>query len=174
MTTAARWADRYRTPTRTERRIIKVRVLHRRGPARIGHLLGLHPSTVHRVLTRYGLAKLRWRNRPTGWVIRRIESARPGVHVDVKKLGKIPAGGGWRMLGRTVGNRNSQADKSSGRHSKRATRCAGTISCIVPWMAIRDWSTPNCWPMSASRPLQHFGQEQMPGSLNAASRCGKY
>src|ERR1700753_4024752 len=109
-TTASRWAGRYRaqgepgmvdrssrphrspgrTPTRTERRIIKVRVLRRWGPARIGYLLGLHPSTVHRVLTRYGLAKLRWLDRSTGRVIRRIVSAACGdlVHVDVKKLGK--------------------------------------------------------------------------------------
>ncbi|WP_082698520.1 IS481 family transposase [Mycobacterium sp. GA-2829] len=135
-TTAARWAGRYRTmgaagmadrssrprhspnrtPTRTERRIIKLRVLRRWGPARIGYLLGLHPSTVHRVLTRFGMARLRWLDRPTGQVIRRIESDRPGdlVHVDIKKLGKIPACGGWRMLGRTVGNRNAWADKSSG------------------------------------------------------------
>lgn len=110
--TAARWAGRYRelgpagmadrssrphhrTPARTERRIIKVRVIRRWGPARIGYLLGLNPSTVHRVLTRYGLAKLRWLDRPTGRVIRRMESAACGdlVHVDVKKLGKIPAGG---------------------------------------------------------------------------------
>ncbi|OBI08789.1 transposase, partial [Mycolicibacter heraklionensis] len=140
VTTAARWASRYRelgpagmadrssrpyrspnqTPTRTERRIIKVRVLRRWGPARIGYLLGIHPSTVHRVLTRYGVAKLRWLDRPTGRVIRRIETSQCGelVHVDVKKLGKIPAGGGWRMLGRTIGNRNSRADKSSGRRSK--------------------------------------------------------
>jgi transposase InsO family protein len=136
VTTAARWAGRYRamgaegmadrssrphrspgqTPTRTERRIIKVRVIRRWGPARIGYLLGLHPSTVHRVLTRYGLAKLRWLDRPTGRLIRRMESAHPGdlVHVDVKKLGKIPAGGGWRMLGRSAGRRHSRADKSSG------------------------------------------------------------
>ncbi len=140
VTTAACWAGRYRelreagmidrrsrplhspnrTPTRTERRIIKVRVIRRWGPARIGYLLGLHPSTVHRVLTRYGLAKLRWLDRRTGQVIRRIESDRPGdlVHVDVKKLGKIPAGGGWRMLGHTAGKRNTQADKSSGRRNK--------------------------------------------------------
>ena len=105
---------------RTERRIIKVRVLRRWGPARIGYLLGVHPSTVHRVLTRYGLAKLRWLDRCTGRVIRRMEPARCGelVHVDVKKLGKIPAGGGWRMLGRTLGNHNARADKSSGRRSK--------------------------------------------------------
>ena len=94
--------------------------MRRWGPARIGYLLGLHPSTVHRVLTRFGLAKLRWLDRSTGQVIRRIESARPGdlVHVDIKKVGKIPSGGGWRMLGRTVGRRNWRADKSSGRRSK--------------------------------------------------------
>ncbi|BBX69634.1 hypothetical protein MPSYJ_30950 [Mycolicibacterium psychrotolerans] len=73
VTTAARWASRYRelgpagmvdrssrphhspnqTPTRTERRIIKIRVLRRWGPARIGYQLGIHPSTVHQVLSRY-------------------------------------------------------------------------------------------------------------------------
>jgi hypothetical protein len=49
---------------------------------------------VHRVLARYGLAKLRWLDRPTGRVIRRIEPARCGdiVYIDVKKLGKILAG----------------------------------------------------------------------------------
>jgi transposase InsO family protein len=105
-----------RTPTRRERRIIKVRVIRRWGPARIAYLLGMHPSTVHRVLTRYGLAKLRWLDRPTGQVVRRMEQFQCGelVHVDVKKLGKIPAGGGWRMLGRGVGRRHKQADKSSG------------------------------------------------------------
>ena len=140
VTTAQRWAGRYReqgpagmvdrssrphhspncTPTRIERRIIKVRVIRRWGPARIGYLLGLHPSTVHRVLTRYGLAKLRWLDRPTGRVIRRMESAACGdlVHVAVKKLGKIPAGGGWRMLGKSAGKRNTQADKSSGQQTK--------------------------------------------------------
>jgi transposase InsO family protein len=120
--TAARWAARYRqlgeagmgdrpsrphrcprrTPARTERRIIKVRVIRRWGPARIGFLLGLHPSTVHRVLARYGLARLRWLDRATGRVIRRYEHAAPGdlVHVDIKKLGRIPEGGGWRIHGR--------------------------------------------------------------------------
>jgi transposase InsO family protein len=109
-----------RTPTRTERRIVKVRVIRRWGPARIGYLLGLHPSTVHRVLTRYGLAKLRWLDRPTGRVIRRMEPANCGemVHVDVKKLGKIPAGGGWRMLGKVAGRHNSRADKSGGLRAK--------------------------------------------------------
>jgi transposase InsO family protein len=141
VTTAARWAGRYRelgeagmvdrssrphhspnrTPTRTERRIIKVRVIRRWGPARIAYLLGMNVSTVHNVLRRYGLARLRWLDRATGRVIRRMESASPGdlVHVDIKKLGKIPAGGGWRMLGRTIGNRNAVADKRPGQRKNR-------------------------------------------------------
>ena len=144
VTTASRWARRYRqlgeagmadrssrphhspnqTPTRTERRIIKVRVLRRWGPARIAYLLGLNVSTVHNVLRRYGLAKLRWLDRPTGRVIRRMESASPGdlVHVDVKKVGKIPAGGGWRMLGRSAGNHHSRKDRSIGTGSDRSGR----------------------------------------------------
>lgn len=147
VTTAARWAARYRergaagmadrssrphrspnrTPTRTERRIIKVRVIRRWGPHRIGYLLGLHPSTVHRVLTRYGLAKLQWLDRCTARVVRRMTQTSCGelVHIDVKKLGKIPAGGGWRMLGRTKGKRNAWADKSSGRRGKNGDPLRG-------------------------------------------------
>jgi transposase InsO family protein len=132
-TTAARWAHRYRqlgeagmrdrssrphvsprrTPTRTERRIIKIRVIRRWGPARIGFLLGLHPSTVHRVLARFGLARLRWLDRSTGRVIRRYEHSAAGdlVHVDIKKLGRIPDGGGWRTRGRTIGNHNNNRSR---------------------------------------------------------------
>ena len=95
-----------RCPTRTrrsaERRIEALRRRRKLGPARIGPILGLAPSTVHAVLVRLGLNRLRFLDRPTGQVIRRIETARPGelVHVDVKKLGRIPAGGGWRAHGR--------------------------------------------------------------------------
>jgi transposase InsO family protein len=128
VSTAKRWADRYRaqgetgmadrssrphhcprrTPTRTERRIIKVRVLRRWGPARIAWLLRLVPSTVHRVLTRFGLARLTHLDRATGQPIRRYERATPGelVHVDIKKLGNIPDGGGHRALGRQAGQRH--------------------------------------------------------------------
>lgn len=49
-----------------------------------------------RVLSRYGMARLSWLDRATGRVVRRYEKQRPGelVHVDVKKLGKFPDGGG--------------------------------------------------------------------------------
>jgi transposase InsO family protein len=65
-------------------------------------------STVHRVLVRLGLNRLAWIDRPSGHVIRRIHTSHPGelVHLDVKKLGRIPPGGGWRAWGRTHGDRH--------------------------------------------------------------------
>jgi transposase InsO family protein len=121
-TTAYKWLARYRAegtsglldrssrprtcPTRTdpalEAAIVGLRRDRRLGPARIAGILGLNPSTVHRVLVRHRVARLAWLDRPTGQVIRRYERARPGelVHVDVKKLGAIRPGGGWRVHGK--------------------------------------------------------------------------
>lgn len=66
---------------------------------------GLPASTVHRSLTRHGLNRLAWPDRPAGAVIRRYARDRPGelVDADVKKLGRIPDGGGHRVLGRDAG-----------------------------------------------------------------------
>ena len=91
-----------RTPERLERRIERLRRREKLGPARIGYRLGLATSTVYRVLCRLGLQRLSWLDRPTGRVIRRYEHARPGdlLHMDIKKLGRIPSGGGWRVHGR--------------------------------------------------------------------------
>jgi transposase len=130
-TTAARWAGRYRqqgaagmadrssrphasprrTPARTERRIVRLRVGKRLGPARIAARLGMHASTVHAVLGRYGCPPLASLDRASGVAVRRYQRARPGelVHVDVKKLGNIPDGGGWRTVGRSQGKRNALA-----------------------------------------------------------------
>jgi len=90
------------TSLRLEARIVRIRERRKLGPARIASIVGLPASTVHRVLCRRGLNRLAWMDRPTGQVIRRIHTDRPGelVHVDVKKLGRIPPGGGWRMRGR--------------------------------------------------------------------------
>lgn len=98
-----------RTPAETETRIVELRQTRTLGPARIGLILDMPPSTVHRVLVHHGLNRLRWMDRPTGRIIRRYEKDRPGklVHVDIKKLGRIPDGGGWRTLGWEQGRRNS-------------------------------------------------------------------
>ncbi len=142
-TTAARWARRYRdqgpdgmsdrssrphhtprrTPERTERRIVGLRVSQRHGPARIASRLGLHASTVHRVLQRYGCPPLAHLDQATGRrlrrAVRRYEHHAPGdlIHIDIKKLGNIPDGGGHRTHGRAVGRRNSQRTDTGTRRS---------------------------------------------------------
>lgn len=100
----------HRSPNRLtpqlETAIVQLRQDLKLGPARIGARLGVPASTVHRVLRRQGLHRLAWMDRPTGQVIRRYERAAPGelVHVDIKKLGRIPDGGGWRIHGRATPN----------------------------------------------------------------------
>jgi transposase InsO family protein len=68
---------------------------------------------VHAVLTRHGMHRLAWLDRPTGELIRRYERSRPGelVHVDVKKLGVIREGGGWRAHGRGSAQSNHSRDE---------------------------------------------------------------
>lgn len=98
------WSCPHQTPARVERRIVALRQSRKLGPARLAGIVGVPASTVHRVLVRHGVNRLRWMDRPTGRVIRRIETAYPGelVHVDVKKLARVPDGGGHKKLGRTV------------------------------------------------------------------------
>ena len=92
----------HRTPVEVEQAILRLRRRRKLGPARISSVLDVPASTVHQVLVRAGMNRIAWMDRPTGRVIRRIHTDRPGelVHVDLKKLGRIPPGGGWRMLGR--------------------------------------------------------------------------
>ncbi|WP_033823881.1 IS481 family transposase, partial [Kitasatospora sp. MBT63] len=101
----------HRTPATTEAEVCRLRRERKLGPARIGPILGVPPSTVHRILTRHGMNRLRWMDRPTGQVIRRYERQLPGelVHVDIKKLGNIPDGGGHRVMDRQAGESNRYA-----------------------------------------------------------------
>ena len=109
-----------KTPPALERHVLALRADRKLGPARIGPLVGLAPSTVHAVLHRHGRHRLAWLDRPTGQMVRRYERSRPGelVHVDVKKLGNIPDGGGWRIHGREQGARNRHAHQDPTRPRK--------------------------------------------------------
>jgi transposase InsO family protein len=98
-----------RTDAATEAAIVRLRVDERVGPDQIGSRLGVPARTVSRVLARHGLPRLSMLDPITGQVIRaskstavRYEHPYPGslVHMDVKKLGRIPDGGGWKALGR--------------------------------------------------------------------------
>lgn len=132
--TVAKWIRRYRTggmpaladrssaphshprttPVATVRRICAVRRQNGWGPHRIGWKLGVPHQTVYRVLRRAGLQRLDRMHRVTRQVVR-YEHPAPGdlLHLDVKKLGRIPAGGGKRFA-------PGFAETYVGPHSKRS------------------------------------------------------
>jgi transposase InsO family protein len=100
------------SPRRVER-VLKVRRKERCGPAALARLTGVPERTATRILRRHGVPRLPECDPMTGELIRasratarRYERERPGelVHVDVKKLGRIPRGGGWRGRGELVTN----------------------------------------------------------------------
>lgn len=186
--TAKRWADRYRelgpagmqdrssrphrqparTPQPVVRKIVHVRWKRRLGPVGIASIVGVPASTVHAVLTRCGISRLCQVDRATGEPVRRYEHEHPGdlLHMDVKKLGNIPDGGGWRYVGRQQGRKNRQVTPGTRRskhhnellghafvhtviddHSRvayaeihddeTATTAAGVLRRAVLWFAVR-------------------------------------
>jgi transposase InsO family protein len=129
--TAKKWADRYeaegeagmldrssrphhqphRTTAPVVRKIVHLRWKQRLGPVEIADRLNMASSTVHAVLVRCRINRLTQLDRVTGEPIRRYEHDHPGdlIHVDVKKLGRVPDGGGWRYVGRQQGGKNRAA-----------------------------------------------------------------
>ena len=139
--TAKRWATRYvamgeagmadrssrphrsanRTPPALVRRIVNLRWRRRLSPLAIASRLSMPASTVHAVLVRCRLNRLSHIDIRSGEPIRRYEHDRPGalIHVDVKKLGNIPTGGGWRFVGRSQGGKNRAATPGTRRNLHR-------------------------------------------------------
>jgi transposase InsO family protein len=102
-----------RTSAEDEALVVAARAEHRRGPDWLGPELGIPARTVTRVLRRHHVPRLCELDPLTGAVIRsskttavRYERDRPGelVHMDLKKIGRIPDGGGWRAHGRAAGS----------------------------------------------------------------------
>ncbi len=86
-------------------RVLELRAARRWGAAHIAHETGIAASTVQRILVANGVGRLDRGDRATEPVVR-YERDQPGelVHVDVKKLGAIPDGGGWRVRGKGAAN----------------------------------------------------------------------
>ena len=102
-----------RLPAAAESVIVQLRTSERLGRDEIAARTGIAPRTVSRVLRRRGLPPLSALDPITGEVIRsskqtsvRYERELPGelAHMDVKKLGRIPDGGGWKAHGRAMGS----------------------------------------------------------------------
>ncbi|AQT79964.1 IS481 family transposase [Mycolicibacterium litorale] len=110
-----------RTSMRVEQKVLAARRRRKRGAVMLAAELGLVASTVGRILARHHVPHLSAIDPITGESVRasrrsanRYEHRTPGslIHVDVKKLGRIPAGGGWRLHGRdaavSVANRHKK------------------------------------------------------------------
>ena len=187
-TTAARWAGRYRqrgaegmhdrssrphhqpcrTPPAIEAHVLELRRNHGIGPVRLAARTGVAASTAHRILRRHHLPPLAALDRATGQPVRRYERARPGelVHIDVRKLGRIPDGGGHKALGRAAGRKNRTARGYAYLHTalddhsrlaytedlpdETAATCAGFLTRATAWCAARGITiervlTDNAW-----------------------------
>jgi transposase InsO family protein len=156
----------HRMPMRTspdvEALVVAARVEHRRGPDWLGAELGLAARTVSRILRRHNIARLACCDPITGEVIRaskattiRYERARPGelVHMDVKKIGRIPDGGGWRAHGRQASRTAAQKKARIGFdyvHSLVDDHSRLAYSEVLP-----DEKAPTCTGFLA-RAIGHF------------------
>jgi transposase-like protein len=172
--TAHRWARRYweqgpagmadrssrphrsprRTPAPVVRKVVHLRWTQRLGPAQIGPRVGLAASTVHAILVRCRISRLASLDRATGQPVRRYEHAHPGVlvHIDIKKLGNIPAGGGHRFLGRAAGGRTARPTGPAAEQAATTTRSRATGSSTPPSMTTPGWPMPRSIPMRPARP----------------------
>lgn len=112
-----------RTPARAEAAVVELRIKARRGQQWLADELGIPARTVSAILRRHQLPYLRDCDPLTGMVIRgskttavRYERSRPGelIHMDVKKIGRIPDGGGWKARGRAMSQTQARKDAKIG------------------------------------------------------------
>jgi transposase InsO family protein len=148
-----------RASAKVEKQVLSARRRRKRGAVVLAAELGLNPSTVGRILARHQVPHLAAIDPITGERVRsprrsenRYEHARPGdmIHVDVKKLGKVPPGGGWRAHGRSEavrgrGNGYDYVHTAIDDHTRLAyseihddekdTTCAAFLHRAVAWFA---------------------------------------
>jgi transposase InsO family protein len=151
-----------RTPPEIEAVVLAARAEHRRGQDWLGPELGVPARTVSRILRRHDVPRLCVCDPMTGEVIRaskttavRYERDRPGelVHMDVKKIGRIPPGGGWRAHGREAGDTYAHKKARIGFdyvHSLVDDHSRLAYSEILP-----DERAPTCTQFLA-RAVEHF------------------
>ena len=137
-----------RTSLEVEAKVLAARAEHREGQDVLAPKVGVPARTIARILRRHGVPYLRECDPMTGEVIRsskatavRYERDRPGemAHMDVKKLGKIPDGGGWRVFGRGHGHRDRKVK-------------IGTTTCTRWSMTTAGSPTPRSCPTRRARP----------------------
>ena len=115
------------------RRVLVARRRHRQGPHRLAWRLGMARSTIYGVLRRHGMSRLAHTDRVSGVVVR-YQREHPGelVHLDVKKLGRVPEGGGHKLHGRTTTTPRGRGIGYDYIHSAVDDRSRVAFSQILP------------------------------------------
>jgi transposase InsO family protein len=175
-----------RTSSEVEQRVLTARRERRQGPDVLAPDVGVPARTITRILRRHNVARLVECDPLTGEVIRaskttavRYERDRPGelVHMDVKKIGRIPDGGGWKAHGRQMGSTSAKKKARIGfdyvhsvvdDHSRyayseilsdeRADTCSGFFERALTHLAtagirVERVMTDNHWSYTHSRSL---------------------
>jgi transposase InsO family protein len=110
-----------------------------------------HPaSTIYGVLRRAGMTRLRDADRVTGAPVR-YAACHPGalVHQDHKKLGRVPDGGGWRVLGRGVASQDRR--RRGNDHLEVFVDDASRYAVVVPVADERSESAAWAVELAAAR-----------------------
>lgn len=188
-----------------EQAVLLARQTLRRGPDQLTHEVGVPARTITRILRRHGVPRLADCDPLTGEVIRaskttavRYERDRPGelVHMDVKKLGRIPDGGGWRARGRAAGSTSrdrktrvgfdyvhsvvddhSRLSYSEIHPDERADTVAGFYQRAVTYFAdhgierIERLMTDNAWSYRHGRRLRELLTEHQTRHLFIKPHC---
>jgi transposase InsO family protein len=147
------------TSAQTEDQVVRARQELRAGPDRISEATGVPARTVTRILRRRRVPRLAECDPLTGAPIRasratttRYEHPYPGslLHVDVKKIGRIPDGGGWRAHGRSEEVRgrgigydyvhvavddHSRLAYAEALPDEKGLTCAGFLTRAAAWFA---------------------------------------
>ncbi len=134
-------------------RVLGLRSERRWGPHRIAYALGIARSSVYAILRRAGHSRLSDFDRPTRRIVR-YQRERPGelVHIDVKRLARIPDGAATGCL----------AARPAG--PTRPARDAIWTSCTPPSMTAPASPMSRCTPTSARRRAPGFCAGPPPSS----------
>ena len=143
----------HRSPNQTapevEARVCELRRSLKVGPVQLAGILAeegltVPASTIHRILVRHGISRLRDLDvdgEDLREPVQRYEYDEPGglIHVDVKKLGRIPDGGGWRVHGRGS-DRHRVGEKARHANARARRKGGGRVGYVYLHTAIDDHS----------------------------------
>ena len=139
----------HQTPLEVEDRVCALRREAKVGPVQLAGLLAeegviVPAATIYRILVRHGISRLRdvdVSGADLREPVRRYEYDTPGalIHIDVKKIGRIPDGGGWRVHGRGSAH-HRHSEKARHAQARARKKNGGRVGYVYLHTALDDHS----------------------------------